>query len=241
MVAEHEFDDATQFLSPILWPADVQRRSNGSLSIADALLSNDHADITAQASSTSRLVVERVLSHLQAIYASLAKADNAQHEIENLFQTPEYQRVIDTLLDLLSVEGIYAYFLPGVGVPIEKRMRFVTDKYDVAVQRSTGVLPRDSLIDQAIELLVAISGDDDLSLIVFQRNIVDLLAIMFQYAYMPEAADPEVKSKLEATIPRYGCPSHSEVCIAADRRLGFPWTIYTLVSLRLCIRLHQPG
>lgn len=204
LVAEHDFSEAIEFLSPILWPADVQRRNPGaSLSLADALIPSGNTDEALQDGAASRVVAERVMAHLRAIHASLTQAGNKSDEVNTVLQTPEYQRVIDTLLDLLSVEGIYAYFLPGVGVPIEKRMRAIMDKYEVAVERSTNTVPRDPIINQAIDLLSTLSQDAIFSRIVFQRNIVDLLAISFQYAYMPEAADPEIKSRLETTLTRY--------------------------------------
>lgn len=110
------------------------------------------------------------------------------------------RRTIDGLLDLISLEGIYPNLSPGVGVPIERRVRSVlqggTTTKAFENEQKPG-LDRPFLREIVTQLMkIARSSGKGLSVVLQERTLVDLIAALGQLALYPsvlESRDQEIR------------------------------------------------
>ena len=109
MVAKREFALAQDFLEPILQPQLRQDARPGTVSIAEILAKG----------SPDQEVADQAVGHLNSIHAALSRSNETQKGGDLALQTSDNRRVLDCLLDVITLEGIYPYFLPGVGVQIQ--------------------------------------------------------------------------------------------------------------------------
>ena len=96
------------------------------------------------------------------------------------------RRLVDALLDLILLEGIYPHLTPGVGVPIEQRVRSLLHTGFVASpQKAVPLIPGNlvSTVRRLSEL--AIDGSKSMSSEVLDRNLVDLVAVEAQLGFAP--------------------------------------------------------
>ena len=99
---------------------------------------------------------------------------------------------MDGLLDLVSLEGIYPNLLPGVGIPIERRVQSVLQG-----GTSTRVLGSDDsqtdetlLVDIVSQLSsIAMASSKGLRSAIQERILVDLIAAQTQLAFAPAVDD----------------------------------------------------
>lgn len=72
------------------------------------------------------MVIEEALRRLESIHNALvsivSSGDEAQQQPEDAREDAKRRRVIYTLLDLISIEGVYPCLSTGVGIPLEKRV-----------------------------------------------------------------------------------------------------------------------
>ena len=162
--------------------------------------------------SILRVVVDRALWHLINIQdAFLAFSDSAKsHE---LLSRSDYKRVIDGLLDLISLEGIYPNLLPGVGVPIEHRVKSILQG---------GVVSRTAHENELIRIDVDFLGHISSQLrriglgarkgiwpLYAERTLVDEVALEFQLAYSPRSENvEEQQSRLRELVDQFVIARH---------------------------------
>ena len=64
------------------------------------------------------------------IHEALCKTPD--NEVRVLLLEPEHRQAVEGLLDLVSLEGIYPNLSPGVGIPINNRVKSVLQKGYIA-------------------------------------------------------------------------------------------------------------
>lgn len=125
-----------------------------------------------------------------------------------LFSLPS-RRLIDGLLDLISLEGIYPSLLPGVGVPIERRIKSVLQGGTVTYLPEGARSPQndeDLLLEIGSRLSdIGMSSGDGLCSALQARTLVDLVAAKAQLAFAPknDTSGGRHALTLEALLDRY--------------------------------------
>ena len=96
------------------------------------------------------------------------------------------RRVLDTLLDLICVEGIYPNFLPGVGIAQHRLSPALRDDY-IEEQENAGFEPDSAMLQLIVDRFCEVIGaaGAGLSAIVQGRTLADLLGAILQLAYGP--------------------------------------------------------
>ncbi len=140
------------------------------------------------------VVVKAAVSHLWDIHGALVAASGICDAKQTLYNT-KTRRVIDGLLDLISLEGIYPALSPGVGIPIERRVKSVLQ---------AGVAARPVLSDlgnrqnKDVDLLrevvdglskIALAGNEGINPAVRERTLVDVICGCGDLAYGPSNGD----------------------------------------------------
>ena len=105
---------------------------------------------------------------------------------------------MDGLLDLVSLEGIYPNLLPGVGIPIERRVQSVLQG-----GTSTRALGSDdSQIDEVLlgDIVsqlssIAMASNKGLCSVIQKRTLVDLIAAQTQLAFAPAVNDDKAHAE----------------------------------------------
>lgn len=157
-----------------------------------------------------RQVIGKALSLLLDIHEAFSQSvENSGSS--NPLQSPSQQKTVDGLLDLISLEGIYPFLSPGVGVPIERRVRSVL---------KGGLVSKPSLVDDGAahedkRLLAEIcdglygitKGEGGLASSLQERTLVDLIAGLGELAHAPLLRDQHSKkqndSMLQSLLDRY--------------------------------------
>ena len=116
------------------------------------------------------------------------------------------RRIIDGLLDLVSLEGIYPFLSPGIGIPIERRVKSVLQGGIVTRKSPT----EDGQITEHKELLIKVTGSlnriaanqDAIGLrpALYERTLVDLVASLGELAYNPSHTDEKLHSTYAAIL-----------------------------------------
>ena len=117
--------------------------------------------------------------------------------VKEVLYSSTCRRTIDALLDLISLEGIYPLLLPGVGVPIERRVKSVfqggfTTRAAGADQTSNMDQTLLSNIADQLKLIATDSGKG-VSGLLRERTLVDLIAALGQLAFLPSLAGTSSK------------------------------------------------
>lgn len=99
------------------------------------------------------------------------------------------QKIIHGLLDLISLEGIYPFLSPGVGIPIEKRVQSVFKSGLVTRPSTTVDRENNREISLLSKICLTLSGiledGNGLHLVLQERTLVDLIAGLGELAYSP--------------------------------------------------------
>jgi hypothetical protein len=137
-------------------------------------------------------VVETALGLLADIHHALLQEKSPAVANEVLYISTT-RKVVDGLLDLISLEGIYPNLLPGVGVPVERRVQSVLQG-GVQVRKVGPDEASDSdasLLPHIVHALHMIAMDIGLGLysILKDRTMVDLIAAESQLAFAPSQND----------------------------------------------------
>ncbi len=200
-------EEAERFLAPALnrckcecWPflstltnpftATADEASQGK-SIIDVLSSLDSVQIRAssneQDAQRRRDVISKALSNIRDLHALCGDGPHAVAQQEAA-ANQKSQKIIDALLDLVVLEGIYPSLSSGIGVPVERRLKSALKGFTTrSLSAASGGKPEDrQLLNDIVECLSPISlTRNGLSTSVQDRTSVDLLAATGELAYSP--------------------------------------------------------
>lgn len=157
-----------------------------------------------------RKIIETALSLLLAIHEGLSQTVEKADSPDAL-QSSSQQKTVDGLLDLISLEGIYPFLSPGVGVPIERRVRSVLKGGLVSKPSpADGGPPEDrGLLARICVGLYSITkgGGRGLTSSLESRTLVDLIAGLGELAYAPLIQDQKSAKQhdlmIRALLDRY--------------------------------------
>ncbi|KAL8934616.1 MAG: hypothetical protein Q9216_005817 [Gyalolechia sp. 2 TL-2023] len=115
-------NEAERFMAPLLKAPNNQ----GARSVIE-VLSGDYDRISHCADDERddlrrRKIVKKALRLVQEIHASCETTSAGSDRLDTL-ANQKGQRIVDALLDLLVLEGLYPSLSPGVGVPVECRLQ----------------------------------------------------------------------------------------------------------------------
>lgn len=136
------------------------------------------------------LIIEKALRLLLDIHEELSKNGTSFGALDKLHNT-HHQKIVDGLLDLISLEGIYPLLSPGVGIPIERRVKSVLQGGLVtraspatdAVSRQDGIAVLSQICRQLYRILS--SNGAGLGPSVRERTLVDVIAGWGELACAP--------------------------------------------------------
>lgn len=123
------------------------------------------------------LIIQRALVLLLDTHRAVKEDALAASE---LTKDLSKRKTVDGLLDLISLEGIYPSLSPGVGIPIERRVKSVLRNGIVTRPSTSGYGPQiqsQSLLAEICQALDEILKDGvGLAFLAQQRILVDLIA-----------------------------------------------------------------
>ncbi|KAL9609932.1 MAG: hypothetical protein Q9167_005328 [Letrouitia subvulpina] len=146
--------------------------------------------------------ISRALTHLKNLHdaTNLNFEDAADADILN---SPQPQKVVQGLIDLIILEGIYPALSPGVGVPIEKRMKSILKGGLVAIPSAELRIPeadqRFLLMQIVDELVPVIFYNGSTSILIKERIMIDLIAALGDLAYSPFSSTKS-KDKFDSVL-----------------------------------------
>ncbi|KAI4128613.1 MAG: hypothetical protein LQ338_002648 [Usnochroma carphineum] len=114
--------EAESFVAPVL----KRDKRNQGKSIIEVLSREDNS--TTQDANDEKCVqqrrgiIDKALRTIQDLHASCGDSSNDLDQ-PDASASQRRQKVVDALLDLLVLEGIYPSLSPGVGVPVERRLK----------------------------------------------------------------------------------------------------------------------
>ncbi|KAA6406754.1 MAG: hypothetical protein FRX48_09477 [Lasallia pustulata] len=184
-MAEKELAAAATFLAPVVGGASSGRDGVRSIidSLSDAIAAPGDGDTTPRTA-----VIRRALALWLDLHRALLSSPDSSSFSKTL-QSPSSRRLVDGLLDLISLEGIYPCLSPGVGIPIERRVKSVLRGGFVAkpVAKESG---DQIILAEIVDSLHPIvkEGSKGLGLALRERTLVDVIAGAGQLAFDPSEA-----------------------------------------------------
>ncbi|MCJ1402862.1 hypothetical protein MMC11_006083 [Xylographa trunciseda] len=178
--------DAEAFLAPVLH-REATFKTRGQ-SVIERIASSN-LDILQDSGKLRGIIIRKALALLLNIHHQLEGSQDAALRDEVLYNSGN-RRIVDALLDLISLEGIYPNLLPGVGVPIQRRVKSVLRNGTISRVAQT-----EDKLDQDRDLLLYIVTELDKLMIsngrglysaFVERTLVDLIAARAQFAYSPD-------------------------------------------------------
>lgn len=144
------------------------------------------------------MIIEKSLRVLLDIHEGLSQNGTSFSAPDKLHST-EHQKIVDVLLDLISLEGIYPLLSPGVGIPIERRVKSVLQ--NGLVSRSSPVADAISrqedraFLSQICRQLYRILNGNGTGLgpSVQERTLVDVIAGWGELVWAPSFQDEHAK------------------------------------------------
>jgi hypothetical protein len=141
------------------------------------------------------LVIGRALTLLNAIHRAFV--DTGQEDVyiqavgtgqEALVEDARRRRALHALLDLISLEGIYPFLSPGVGIPLEQRVMSVLPVGVVAKQSSPQSSTKTEcgdLLHRVVDNVLSILGDERSSIqpLIRARILPDLISGAAELAF----------------------------------------------------------
>ena len=146
-----------------------------------------------------RLVLEATLSRLEDIRDALVTVGDSKAISEAIYQSNN-RRLVEALLDLVSLEGIYPCLQPGVGVPVERRVKSILQAgATVNIYNDRHSVPNisHSVLAHIVRRLcdLAAKEPNEFASIVQQRVLVDIVAAYAQDVYGPQnTSSPDAAS-----------------------------------------------
>ncbi|KAL8827037.1 MAG: hypothetical protein Q9170_007170 [Blastenia crenularia] len=195
--------EAKRFIDPVLNGAIEQGQSR---SIVEVLSSDDHNISQGQdeVSGSARRgeVIGKALKFIENIHASFKTRVSGSNESES-FASPKDTKIVGALLDLVVLEGIYPCLTPGVGVPVEHRLKsalkggFSTRPLNDV----SGGKPEDHrlLIDIVDSICPVVLSRKGLAPNIQQRMSVDMIAVAGELAFSP-LSDPQIRQRFVSTF-----------------------------------------
>ena len=115
------------------------------------------------------------------------------------------------LLDLISLEGIYPSLSPGVGIPIERRVKSVLQNGVITRPSPSSDGPERQGQSLLVEICLALDNiledGDGLASIIQERTLVDLIAGFGELAFSPLIENKSSKNThscmLKTSVDRY--------------------------------------
>lgn len=198
-----------------------------------------------------RRIIETALSLLLAIHGALSQSVEKLGSPDPL-QSPSQQKTVDGLLDLISLEGIYPFLSPGVGVPIERRVRSVLKGGLVSKPSPAdgGAAREDkSLLAQICVGLYSITKSEGrgLNSSLEGRTLVDLIAGLGELAYAPLLRDQKSAKQhdlmIRSLLDRYAASTFDSLIpmhLSKSTSLGHSYLSKTLMRFRTAIHVLFP-
>ncbi|KAL8628530.1 hypothetical protein Q9189_005761 [Teloschistes chrysophthalmus] len=187
---ESALDEADKFLSPILKKANYSGQGKSIIQLLSSTLhvpppSSDSTDDWYQ----REVVIEKALDLLGYIYQA-CRSINVDVDQVDLVATPKNQKTIGALIDLIVIEGIYPGLTPGVGVPMERRLKSALKRDFVMTQKTENQCDRashDRLLDMIVSRMYTMAvSQSGLAPSIQERAYVDLIAAASQLAFNPQ-------------------------------------------------------
>jgi len=131
------------------------------------------------------------------------------------FEDAKRRRVLHALLDLISLEGIYASLSQGVGFPLEQRVISVLPAGVVVKQPKTAAEPRpqdESRLHHILGVLSVIlfDGRRGTQPVILERILMDIICGTAELAFNSPHFSQDVRDKynkmFETVINKYGIP-----------------------------------
>jgi Required for nuclear transport of RNA pol II C-terminus 1/Required for nuclear transport of RNA pol II C-terminus 2 len=150
------------------------------------------------------VVLRKALDLLLATHRSLVLEQNSLPrdkavQTPQILYEPKARRTIYGLFDLISLEGIYPSLSPGVGVPLERRVKSVLPAGVIAKQAPlSGREDRDlGLLQEIVDRLLGVypNARTGISPICRERVLVDLIAACGELAFGPDAKEEHIKAR----------------------------------------------
>ena len=117
------------------------------------------------------------------------------------------RRVIDGLQDLVALEGIYPFLLPGVGIPLEQRIKSLLPASVTATPAEDAVssISENELLQDSVDALyeIVMKGPYYLQTIIRSRSLVDVIAGCGQLAFRPENQIEKYKTLFQRVLQEY--------------------------------------
>ncbi len=147
------------------------------------------------------VVVNAAISLLSDIHAAVIEAPDTAQTLYNI----KNRRTIDSLLDLISLEGIYPALSPGVGIPIERRVRSVLQAGAAARPLAITDTREDGDLDLLKDVVsglnpIILAGDRGVNHFVRERTFVDVICGCAELAYGPSAVDDNQNNEHERLL-----------------------------------------
>lgn len=154
------------------------------------------------------LIIQRAIVLLLEIHRAIKEHTLAASD---LAKDLSKRKTVDGLLDLISLEGIYPSLSPGVGIPIERRVKSVLRNGVVTRPSPSGDGPQiqgQSLLAEICLSLDKILEDGvGLASFVQERTLVDLIAGLGELAYSHSVESVSSRSiysrRLKELLNRY--------------------------------------
>ncbi|KAI9679531.1 MAG: hypothetical protein M1817_005553 [Caeruleum heppii] len=193
------------FLAPVLKGS----RSSQTTSIIETL-SNHLRGLGVTEAADRSVVISKALQLLSGIQTDLASKDTSEGSSapdNDTFDDPHNRRLVYGLLDLITLEGIYPLLSPGVGIPLERRVRSVlatglatTNPSPTPEKRRAHEEVR--LLREIVDCLhqVLQHGLPPLSSILRERSLVDVISATGELAYSPYIEEPGIHSRYKLIL-----------------------------------------
>lgn len=184
--------------------AAAEKASQGR-SIIDVVFGQDN--VKAQISYDERHaqrrrdVIDKALSNVRDLHASHGDSTIGVDQQEAV-ANQRSRKVVDALLDLVVLEGIYPSLSSGVGVPVERRLKSALKGFTTrSLSEKSGGRPEDQqLLSGIVECLYPIYlSNIGLATSVQERVSVDLIAALGELAFSP-AFDTRTRQHFTSTF-----------------------------------------
>ncbi|KAL8709221.1 MAG: hypothetical protein Q9220_005963 [cf. Caloplaca sp. 1 TL-2023] len=190
-------------------------------SMVDILLSNGSSDPLGTANrglKSRQAVLVRALDLLHWIHDDDQELSGALDELEPSFEKRQ-QRIVDSLLDFIVIEGIYPSLSPGVGVPIQNRLKSALAGNLITrpanEYHGPGTDAEELLIVILDRLLPLAHQKEGIALSIRERIFVDLIAATGELSFCPTIGE-QSHEKYSQSLRRL---------IDSTRKYGAPGTI----------------
>lgn len=159
-------------------------------------------------------VIEKALQCLQDIHEAYAVNPESLtlQDTEDAREDARRRRALNTLLDLISIEGIYPSLSTGVGIPLEKRVLTTLPPGVIAKQAPETVENKSQnefLLRRILSTLINIMLDErqGIQMVVQGRILSDIVSGTAEMAFNTHAVSVEEKKdfqeKFERIIAQY--------------------------------------